>query len=861
MGWLKGFSRSLEPEVLRVQRPGFFDFRIRERRGVRRADVLIDLRIRLRAGDRERRLGKGQDEAQRGLGHRPVWLHEERESFCDGTPARDHRRGPMMADVPRWKRRIWMDASGEEAVPQGLAGDDSDARPPSLREDLLDPFLTQQAKRDLERLRFPGLETQKRLDGLVDGNPVVVDLVLPFQCVEDLVRGRVRHQFRGRVVQLIEVHVVRAESLQGSIQGEREVARVEVHPNASAVKVSADLRRQEHLFPAAFEGLSEDFLTVAPAVHVGGVEEVDSEVNGPADRLDGFRVLRGTIRIPVRIPADRPRAEAYLGHVEARPAEWTSLHGCPNGPACKNVFAGRVSIPPDGACRDQSPLSAHEIENEFRTEGFKRSPARRGPERSTVPMHTKAILVALCLIVTGLAAVFASPSTQAATYVNDQLMEERGATAALGGGDHVFVRFGSDAAFGIVYGTTANPNNIYVVAIKARYLGVAHVVDSQGRTLLDNRAIKIYTLYAMKLDSIVEFRDNNGNGIADYARVYNGTTNRFSNYINRAGDVLYKKVDLNTNWTAGPIVRTNGTGYRTWTFDLSATNLSYSAVANYTGSVAGVLPLVHFTFHLNASAQQVTNVTVPRWNVTISGGNTITTVTRAADLLVSGKAVHYDLKWDQDIEGWTYAAGNGAGVARRLLLEIGAIVGNFIPAALADQWLENHVLGPMHESGSAQFNSTIRAETANETTGNYATARRLATPHVAFGANLTRIGRYLWVGTSTVDGNPTRPVYGEIVAGLRFAAVGENGNRFVGFVLLAGLSFRGGASVIHDPTVTTDVQADLQLPSSPAGPNGTLIALVGGIAVVAAILLIFLFVRRRRGKTSSMPPPPPPPET
>src|SRR5881396_2300434 len=513
MGWLKGFSRSLEPEVLRVQRPGFFDFRIRERRGVRRADVLIDLRIRLRAGDRERRLGKGQDEAQRGLGHRPVWLHEERESFCDGTPARDHRRGPMMADVPRWKRRIWMDASGEEAVPQGLAGDDSDARPPSLREDLLDPFLTQQAKRDLERLRFPGLETQKRLDGLVDGNPVVVDLVLPFQCVEDLVRGRVRHQFRGRVVQLIEVHVVRAESLQGSIQGEREVARVEVHPNASAV-------------------------------------------NGPADRLDGFRVLRGTIRIPVRIPADRPRAEAYLGHVEARPAEWTSLHGCPNGPACKNVFAGRVSIPPDGLAATSPPLSAHEIENEFRTEGFKRSPARRGPERSTVPMHTKAILVALCLIVTGLAAVFASPSTQAATYVNDQLMEERGATAALGGGDHVFVRFGSDAAFGIVYGTTANPNNIYVVAIKARYLGVAHVVDSQGRTLLDNRAIKIYTLYAMKLDSIVEFRDNNGNGIDDYARDYNGTTNRFSNYINRAGDVLYKKVDLNTNWTAGPIVRT-----------------------------------------------------------------------------------------------------------------------------------------------------------------------------------------------------------------------------------------------------------------------------------------------------------------
>ncbi|HEV2230719.1 MAG TPA: hypothetical protein VGS18_00825, partial [Thermoplasmata archaeon] len=88
-------------------------------------------------------------------------------------------------------------------------------------------------------------------------------------------------------------------------------------------------------------------------------------------------------------------------------------------------------------------------------------------------------------------AVFVSAPARAATYLNDQLRDERGSTTILGGGDHVFVRFGTDAAFGIVYGTTANPNNIYVVAIKARYLGVAQVVDSQGRTVLDNRAIKV----------------------------------------------------------------------------------------------------------------------------------------------------------------------------------------------------------------------------------------------------------------------------------------------------------------------------------------------------------------------------------
>ena len=293
-------------------------------------------------------------------------------------------------------------------------------------------------------------------------------------------------------------------------------------------------------------------------------------------------------------------------------------------------------------------------------------------------MHIKAILIAACLLIVALMAVFASPPARAATYINNQLTEEKGGTTILGGGDHVFVRFGTDAAFGIVYGTTANPNNIYVVAIKARYLGVAQVVDSQGRTVLDNRAIKVYTLYAMKLDSIVEFRDLNGNSVADYARVYNSTTNKFSNYFGR-GDTLYKKVDLNTNWTAGPIVQTNGTGYRTWTFDLSARNLTYSPIANYTGSVAGVLPLVHFTFHLNASLQQVTNVSVPQWKVTLSGANAVANVTRMTDLLVSGKAVHYDLKWDQDIEGWTFAVGNIAGNAPDSCLKLGRSSGTSSP--------------------------------------------------------------------------------------------------------------------------------------------------------------------------------------
>src|SRR2546430_4543118 len=144
-------------------------------------------------------------------------------------------------------------------------------------------------------------------------------------------------------------------------------------------------------------------------------------------------------------------------------------------------------------------------------------------------MHAKAILLALCLLATGFAAMFGTPVVHGATFINDKLVEETGPTSALGGGDHVFVRFGNDAAFGVVYGTTANPNNVYLVAIKARYLGLAQAVDTQNRSLAQNGPIQIYTLYAVKLDPMVKYRTNNRrNKIAEYARGHSSTTGPFT---------------------------------------------------------------------------------------------------------------------------------------------------------------------------------------------------------------------------------------------------------------------------------------------------------------------------------------------
>jgi hypothetical protein len=462
-------------------------------------------------------------------------------------------------------------------------------------------------------------------------------------------------------------------------------------------------------------------------------------------------------------------------------------------------------------------------------------------------------LAIVCLLVSMVAATVATnPNAQGRVLINTQLTEQSGSTGALGGGDYLFVRFGSDAAFGVVYGNATNHNGVYVVAIKARYLGVGQVYDQQGKQVASNRPIKIYTIYAIKLDDIVEFRDRNTVGIADYTRSYNGTD--FTGY--QLTDTFYKKVSLRASWTRGSIQENNGTEWRSWTFNLSAINLPYVVPTNFSGTASGSLPLARFTFHLNASLEQVTNATVPQWNITVGslgGRYYVTNAARMQNLTVNGKVVHYGLKWDHLVQGWSYDAKNSN---PRLLMEFHSLVGNFIPAVV-DTWIEGRLVNRTGEAGVVRYQTASGTPIANGTTGGYPAARALTGPYLDFGGNWTRIGRLAWVTNSTVDG-VTQPLYAQIMGGWRVIARGEAGNTFVGFVLLGGLSFKGGNTIIHDPDVAADVQADLELPGAALLGLGSLLLIAGiamGVVVGVLLLLLVVLARRRRGSPPPMPPP------
>ena len=481
-------------------------------------------------------------------------------------------------------------------------------------------------------------------------------------------------------------------------------------------------------------------------------------------------------------------------------------------------------------------------------------------------MNLKTLLIAAMLVTTALTALAVAPRASGATvYLNDQLVEAAGHTPALGGGDYRFVRFGTDAAFGVVWGNATLANNVYIVAIKARYLGVGQVYSQAGALLSPNHPIKVFTLYAAQLQDIVEYKDVTGDGVANYTRTYNATTQSYSNYV-ETGDNLYKLVNLSANWVPGTVTPTTGSTYRSWDWNLTATNLSYYNISSK-AKLTGSLPLVRFTFHLNASLVQYDNLSIPQWNVTVGSMNggryTITSLVRMADLaLTSAKVVHYDLKWDQLILGWTYASNNNPAASRGLLLEIGSIVGNYVPADVVMGWRLLHDLG---DDGQARYETAAGNATADNTTGAYAGPRAFKSPNLDFGGNWTRIARFLWTSNSTVD-NTTQPVYGQIEGGFAFLAVGEGGSVFGGFVLLIGLNFAGGNEVIHDPTVTSDVTTDLQFSAPGALPPERSIlgaVILGIVAIVAIALLAYLILtRRNKEEPPERPPasPPSPPE-
>jgi len=126
-------------------------------------------------------------------------------------------------------------------------------------------------------------------------------------------------------VNLVEVEGVHSEPVEAGVQllldglpGETAGVGVLV------VHLEEHLRRNDHLLTSAFEGIAEDTLGFAQRVHVGGVEEVDAQVDGAVD--DGVALLLFEHPLAPLRSAEAHTPETDAANLYARVAQRRVLH-------------------------------------------------------------------------------------------------------------------------------------------------------------------------------------------------------------------------------------------------------------------------------------------------------------------------------------------------------------------------------------------------------------------------------------------------------------------------------------------------------------------------------------------------------
>ena len=455
-------------------------------------------------------------------------------------------------------------------------------------------------------------------------------------------------------------------------------------------------------------------------------------------------------------------------------------------------------------------------------------------------MKRKIVIWMVCLMIAG---VFANAMVSASAEDTDmykRVAVERGKTDLLGGGESVFLKFGNwDAAFGILWGTNETPNNLYILVVQARYVGMADAYDKNGAKIGGNIPLKVYTMYVVKLEDIFEFNDTNGNGIADYY-LRSGDGIRYGDYV--AHEPVYKGVSLKTAWSASnakvaddPVNKT-----RTYQITITAENMLYFRVGNV--STAGELNKLEFTFHLRAGVMHVDNATLPHFDLTCEkgyGGHRygIVNAKYTGQVTVSGDVGKYAVKWDHLIEGWDFDPSN---TNKSLVMEFHALVGNFVSDEMLDLAAAMKRTG---DSGEARYSTDTSAGTVSEdssgTTWPSTPQRRIGIkmPRIDFEGNWTRIARFTWTSSVDVDGQE-KQMYAQIQGGRRVILTGPQG-LFAGFGVLGGLSYPGGDRIYHDPGVDSEIL--LYTSNERTFPVGLVI--IGILVCVVVIIAVVAYAR------------------
>ncbi len=147
-------------------------------------------------------------------------------------------------------------------------------------------------------------------------------------------------------MQLEQVDVVGAQTLERALHREAQVSGREVQTQVGFVEVGADFGREDNLIAHVLERLAEQRFGVSVPVHVRRVEEGAAELECVTDRAGGLRVVGRAVRIAEPVAADRPGPETDFADGESGAAERAAVHASSSFASCSGVDTGIEHVVP-----------------------------------------------------------------------------------------------------------------------------------------------------------------------------------------------------------------------------------------------------------------------------------------------------------------------------------------------------------------------------------------------------------------------------------------------------------------------------------------------------------------------------------
>lgn len=441
-------------------------------------------------------------------------------------------------------------------------------------------------------------------------------------------------------------------------------------------------------------------------------------------------------------------------------------------------------------------------------------------------------------------------------------LAERTGVQKLGGGDFVGIYNGDkDAMIGVLYGTDADPNNVYLVSLFTRYLGTADVYES-GKLKSSDKPIPVKTLFVQRFGGIYEFDDANGDGMFDSRQVaYNGT-----NITLR--ETTYKKLPTNLAWTRSDVTeKDNGNGSKEWTFTLTANDLEYKGPFGLiTVDRRDQLETLALTFHLYAETRTVTKTDVPVYRVDVTpkgdGNYNIDDSKSLGNRTYTGQATHLSFKYDTEIKGWDFAARNSNPC---LLWTTEVVFANGVSDEV-ENWIRDQVRN-MNGNGTLSFdsdNGTTRLTERNtvremSSFGNQddifnADERPILIRKntLSIEDNWEKVGKLTWVSDVTVDDTEMQ-MYFQFYGARRFLIDVDGKGAMAGVAAVGGFSYPGGSKIFHDPTYSCDV-FQLSSTGSEVSRKFPVLLAIGAfllVIVIIAVIAVVVIAKAARSKEAS----------